>query len=421
MIKKISVTLFLLFSIVTLAQQATSSPYSFYGIGDIRFKGTVENRLMGGISVFPDSIHINIQNPASYSSLKLTSFSIGGAFNSTKLNSYKGNEKAQRTTLDYMAVGIPVGKMGIGFGLIPYSAVGYRIKNVTQRYEALDTITTSKKYQGSGGLNKVFLGLGYKINSNFSVGADIDYNFGKIETRNVKKVSDLQYGAQEQNASELSGLNINFGAMYQRKITKKLDFYSSLLYTPQSNLHSKNSRLISSVIYSESFDPIVVDTLGIERGTATIKLPSKFSVGFGVGQNKKWMIGTELTFQQSSKFGNRSNDISNVSYKDVFKYSVGGYYIPNYTSFSSYFKKVTYRAGFRYENTGMIIKDQNIRDYAFSAGFGLPLGGAFSNLNIGVESGRRGTAKALLIEENYTNVIMSLSLNDKWFVKRRFD
>ena len=69
MIKKISVALFLLFSIVSLAQQGTSSPYSFYGIGDIRFRGTAENRLMGGISVFPDSIHINIQNPASYSLL----------------------------------------------------------------------------------------------------------------------------------------------------------------------------------------------------------------------------------------------------------------------------------------------------------------------------------------------------------------
>jgi hypothetical protein len=26
-----------------------------------------------------------------------------------------------------------------------------------------------------------------------------------------------------------------------------------------------------------------------------------------------------------------------------------------------------------------------------------------------------------LIEENYTNVLISLSLNDKWFVRRKYD
>ena len=63
MIKKFSYSLLLLFSIISYAQQGTSSPYSFYGIGDVRFKGTNENRAMGGLSFVPDSIHINIQNP----------------------------------------------------------------------------------------------------------------------------------------------------------------------------------------------------------------------------------------------------------------------------------------------------------------------------------------------------------------------
>ena len=64
MIKKIIVSIGLLFSLVSFSQEGTSSPYSFYGIGDVRFKGTAETRSMGGVSVFPDSIHINLQNPA---------------------------------------------------------------------------------------------------------------------------------------------------------------------------------------------------------------------------------------------------------------------------------------------------------------------------------------------------------------------
>jgi hypothetical protein len=30
--------------------------------------------------------------------------------------------------LDYLAVGLPLGKIGVGFGLIPYSSVGYQIQ-----------------------------------------------------------------------------------------------------------------------------------------------------------------------------------------------------------------------------------------------------------------------------------------------------
>ena len=29
-------------------------------------------------------------------------------------------------SLDYMVVAIPVGKLGVGFGLMPYSSVGYK-------------------------------------------------------------------------------------------------------------------------------------------------------------------------------------------------------------------------------------------------------------------------------------------------------
>lgn len=414
MIKKINLLLLLLCATVTIAQQSTSSPYSFYGIGDIKFKGTAENRLMGSISVFPDSTHVNIQNPAAYPSLNLTTYTVGGSFNSSRLNSFYGNEKAQRSTLDYMAVGIPMKKMGLGFGLIPYSAVGYRIRNT-------DADGTVHRYNATGGLNKVFVGFGYKINANLSVGADLQYNFGRIETVGIEKIPEAQLGSQEVNTSDLSGVNFDLSLMYKRKINSKLDGYASLILSPQSNLTSKNTRVVSTVLYSDVFDPQNYDVFDPIYSNNTIKLPAKATIGFGAGRSKKWMLGTEFSFQQTSKFGNRYNDIQNVEYKNAFRYSLGGYYIPNYASFSNYFKKITYRGGFRYEDTGMKINNETIRDYAFSAGLGLPLGGAFSNLNLGVEYGRRGTAKALLIEENYTNVILSVSLNDRWFIKRKYD
>ncbi len=47
MIKKIIISACLLISFVSFAQQGTASPYSFYGIGDARFKGTLGKQIYG--------------------------------------------------------------------------------------------------------------------------------------------------------------------------------------------------------------------------------------------------------------------------------------------------------------------------------------------------------------------------------------
>ena len=49
--KKLLVLIIVVMSSISYAQQGASSPYSFYGIGSLKFKGTVENQSMGGISV----------------------------------------------------------------------------------------------------------------------------------------------------------------------------------------------------------------------------------------------------------------------------------------------------------------------------------------------------------------------------------
>ena len=125
--------------------------------------------------------------------------------------------------------------------------------------------------------------------------------------------------------------------------------------------------------------------------------------------------------QSTSDLKNRFDDIVGVTFENSTRYSFGGYFIPNYNSYSSYLKRVTYRAGLRYENTGMILRNKSIEDFAVTAGLGLPLGGTFSKINVGLEIGKRGTVYNNLVEENYINLSIGLSLSDRWFVKRKYD
>lgn len=413
MIKKIIVSLSLLFSLASVAQEGSASPYSFYGIGDARFKGTTENRSMGGLGILPDSIHMNLQNPASFASLKLTSFTVGGSHNITNLRTSTAKGDAQRTTLDYLAVAFPTGKLGFAFGLMPYTSVGYKINSFSNVEGG-----PNRAYSGKGGLNKVFLGAGYQLTSKFSLGVDFSYNFGNIETKSLLS-QNVQYGTREKNMSDLSGVSMNAGLIFATKI-KKYDFVSSITYSPQSNLKSENERKIATLIGAGESE-VVVEEKDIAVADSDLKLPSKLAFGAGFGKKTNWFVGAEVTLQESSKFGNRYNDITNVSYEDAKKFSIGGYFIPDYDSFTSYWKRVTYRAGLRYENTGLVVSDTSIKDYGMTLGLGLPVGGSISNLNVGFEYGRRGTTHAGLIKETYANIFVSLSLNDRWFVKRKYE
>ncbi|TDD99241.1 hypothetical protein [Flavobacterium cellulosilyticum] len=411
MIRKFIIGACLFLSVVSFAQDGTSSPYSFYGIGEAKFNGTLESRSMGGISISKDSTHVNLLNPAGLADLKWTNFTIGGSSNHATLKSNDASAKTNRTTLDYITLGIPLGKFGAAFGLMPLSSVGYRINDINT-----NGTQNSRSYNGWGGVNKVFLGFGYKVNSNFNVGVKANYNFGQIKTNSVEFAPNIQNGTLESNAATLSGINYDVGMMYNTKINEKLTFFSSLYYTPESNLRSNNTRNVSTINNTSQ----TVDNLDESKTTTDLKLPQKIAFGAGIGDSKKWLFGAEVAIQAVGELTNSYNSKSNVEYGKRQKYSIGGYYTPDSGSYVSYGKRITFRGGFKYEKTGLIINSTSINDVGVTLGIGLPITASLSNFNLGIEYGKKGTTSANLIQENYLNLNLSFSLNDKWFVRSKF-
>src|SRR6188508_1889155 len=86
----------LFFSISVRAQVSTSSPYSRYGVGDLAQGGFAKNLGMGGLSLgLMQPFNVNFNNPASYSSVLLTTFDVGGSasmfeeYTSSSFHSYQ--------------------------------------------------------------------------------------------------------------------------------------------------------------------------------------------------------------------------------------------------------------------------------------------------------------------------------------------
>ena len=420
MIKKILAGVCLIFSTVAFSQQNNASPYSYYGIGDTQFKGTVENRSMGGLGILSDSVHINLQNPASYAFLKFTTYSVGVSNKNTKFTSDSGNDSANRTTFDYLAVALPFNKLGFSFGLMPYTSVGYKIENQV----TTDNIVYNRNFEGSGGLNRAYIGAAYRITPKFSLGINAQYNFGNIQTKSIVGASGdiIQYPTRELNESHYGGLSFNLGGTYHTKLNK-LDWVTSATFTPKSTLNSTTGRKFATILLSSNNSETVVDEIDAGTFDDDVKLPSVFTFGTGFGEARKWFAGVEYSTKSSNSLGGRFNSVTRAAFERAQRVSLGGYFIPSYYAFNSYLSKVTYRGGFKYEKMGLIVNNQSIDDVSFSLGMGLPLGGGNggSNLNVGLELGKRGPTRTNLVRENYVNIMVSLSLNDRWFIKRKYD
>lgn len=413
MIKRIALIVTILLANFGFAQENTPSPYSFYGIGTAKFKGTNDVVNMGGISVYADSTHINVLNPATYSNQLLTSFQIGATSSFYKLYAGDNTEKAKKTSFDYFVIGFPLSnKWGVSTGILPHSTVGYRFVN------AEGAIT--RKYNGKGGLNKVYLGSGYKITKKLSFGFDFQYLFGAIDTESQMFQTDVQLGTQEINESTMSGISVNTGLTYNTSINKNLNLMASLTYSPETKLNSNNVRNISTVSLTNSGAVVPIYTQEISVPDSKLNIPSKIAVGAGVG-NRKWFFGGDVTFTGSSNQLNRFDNYDNVTYENATKIAFGGFYLPKFDSYSNYFQKITYRGGFRFENTGLVINNKAIKDKAVNLGFGLPISGTFSSINVGFEYGIRGTVLKGLVREEYFGVSFGLIFNDKWFRKTLYN
>ncbi|MEX0274573.1 MAG: hypothetical protein AB3N16_09350, partial [Flavobacteriaceae bacterium] len=428
MIKKIAASLLFLAFLGLRAQEGTASPYSYFGIGELSSGASVENQMMGSIGVLADSIHLSFQNPAAYSQLldmgdngKMVTYTAGISHKQLRLNSFTEQESTSLTNIDYLALGFGLAKgWGIGFGVKPYSSVGHSI--VSEKLNAAqDTVTN--QYSGDGGLNKVFISSGGELLKGLSVGVSVGLNFGELKYTRIQSVQDVQFGTIDLRTSKVNGLDFTYALSYNPELKEKHRLFTSLRVNTQANLTSRNTQRVGSFSLVDGNEIEVIDVdlevQGLHR--TFLKIPTTTTFGVGYGKDQKWFLGAEMSLQGLSDFENEFLGVENLEYTNASTYAFGGYYLPNYSAFNGYFKRIVYRAGVRYDKTGMMLNGKDVNNFGITFGFGLPLGLNTSNLNVGFELGRRGTTAANLIEEDYFKVSIGLSMNDRWFVKRRIN
>ncbi len=416
MIRSLLTVIFLCTVMGSWAQSRTSSPYSFFGLGQQTFRGTIANRSMAGLRTYTDSIHLNLQNPAAYSKLRLTTYAIGATHTETFASTSTDSDEYDATSVQYVSIGVPVSpKTAFGFGLLPFQSVGYLIGDLTP--------SSYTRFSGEGSVNRAYFAMGHQLTKGLSIGAELRYNFGEETNSSSLFLGPIEFGTNEENETDLSGLSFNLALNYDLKLANGNNLTAAVTYEPESDITARNVRRVGTFTLTSELTENFTNVIVGEETKQKLKLPEELTIGLGYGKPFKWHVAGEFTHRGTSSSGTRSFAPENSSFIDATSMRLGGFYIPNYNSISSYWDRVVYRGGLRYEENGLLVNGEEINEFGISFGLGLPIGrgGTFSNANIGLEYGQRGTETNNLIKENFFSLSIGLSFNDQWFQKRRYN
>lgn len=431
-LKYIAIAFVLTFSGIAQAQTTIQSPYSKFGLGNLKGVATPQLRSMGGIStgVFRTGYinNINVQNPASYAGINFTTLDIGMSGSFTNLKTSSLNEKSFNSSLSHVIMAFPVStKSAVSIGILPYSELGYNFSNSVNLGSTTDnTKTVDYIYNGEGGLSKAHIGYGIQLGDYFRIGANAEYLFGNlIQSSSTEYPYDAgAINSRNQVKNSIGGFSFTYGAQYDFRLNNKTTLVLGYSGSSASNLRSQQSKY-TTIYYNDASgaEKSALDTLDYTVNAKTgLKLPLLHSLGFTIHKENKWLIGADY---RMGKWSQMSINKVNQNLQDTYGFSVGGQITPDITAINGYFKRVDYRLGFQYDKTYVQMNNQDVKQMAVTVGLGLPLSSyarsSFYKMNVSAEIGKRGKVTNGLIQENYVNFHLGFMLNDKWFQRFRFD
>jgi hypothetical protein len=412
----LSIYAMLLITLIAIAQNGSNSPYTRYGFGQLSDQSFGNSKAMGGLAIgLRNKYQINAANPASYSAVDSLTFlfDAGMSLQNTNFNENGYKTNAKNSTVDYIAMQFRLYKgLGITAGFLPYSIVGYNYMIPDKKMSAYSN------YSGEGGAQQIFIGLGYEIIKNFSIGANVSYIYGDI-THTVNTTfnnTDAYISLWRENIS-LSDFKLDLGFQYTHNLNEKHNITLGAIYSFSKDVNSDANLYIEK--YNSSSVLLNQDIKTIDNACG---IPESFGLGITYNYDNRLTIGLDYASQKwgSVKYPkNQQGQYSSIEglFSDRTKIAAGAEYLPDPYS-RNLFKRVRYRMGAYYSTPyAKINEKEGAKEYGISLGFGLPIFQSKSILNISGQYVKVSPKVSGMLEENTLRVNVGLTFNERWFMK----
>jgi hypothetical protein len=446
------------------AQLTNQSPYSRFGIGDIYQSGNVGNIAMGGVrTTFNDAFMVNFENPATLGYTMHTTFQSSLRFQAMRLSEGDNSQEFRNGNFDHFAIAFKRSNSPTGFvlGVTPFSTSGYSIASPT---EVENVGTATFRYEGNGGINKAFAGVGHRedivryryfttkegvaydslrvVKHSFAIGANLNYYFGNLEQTRIIDFNDVTYlDTRSVRNTRMFDFGADFGVHYQTVLKARYNKDKRLLsqwmlqlaavYTPQLQLGTTIEEVFEQTT-SQSGVIFPLDTSFYMEGEGFTRLPARYRVGGALqytnekGRHFVFAVDIEQRDWQNFRTFVGGQDLSSGLVSSG-EFSMGFQYTPQpVEKGKSMLARTQYRFGVRSTETYLSVGEQQIIDEAFTFGLSIPMlsSRSPSKFHLGIEFGARGENNNELIREEYLNILVGVTLSpfykNLWFVERKY-
>ncbi|MBF9223516.1 porin family protein [Hymenobacter ruricola] len=417
------------------AQGLGNSPYSRIGLGEFNANtGGVRQMGMGGVGLAaPNAVNVNELNPALLYYTNRTTFEAGFNGQYKTVKNAAASSRSGSGTLGYLALSVPLSsKWGAAVGLKPLSAVDYE-SNILQdvvNTPANQPAQSLKQYRGEGGLSEAYLGQGVRITKALTVGLTASYVFGVIDETTATTVVTADNSANsvkvvERQHTRYSDFAFRAGAHYRQKVAKELTLNLGGVY---SFGHTLNGQQANTQERENTDGTLSSAPITISDGRGSAYVPTLAQVGISLDNEKNWSVNLDVAQQQWSKFRNFNS--TGPALSNTLRFGLGGEIAPDPGSVDHYFQRVAYRAGISIGQMPYQIGGKTLYDRAVSWGFGFPLPTASTlestTISLAFTYGVRGNTEVLNstlgtsnVQESYIRGQLGITLNNRWFIKRR--
>lgn len=423
---------FALLDPITATAQSNNdgSLYSRFGIGELRSFGSSQIQAMGNAGFGMHSLnYANLTNPGTWADQVLTRASAGFTYQNIRISNAAGDESRLASGyLNGVQFSFPLleRKLGVALGFVPYSKVSYRVQEsgtyIMEDPEP-DTLDFTIDFVGSGGLQNVTGGFGYRFSPSISVGVSLNGIFGIVEngrrTSFIGADPDFQFvDTNVRSSTQLFGLSGTIGMLLSTtRLFGEEDFISfGAAFTTPSTLSGDRVRTLG-----EDLDR---DTLGTAV-SGDVRLPWRLAAGAAYQPNPRWMLVAGGRYEPWTQFesdlpfpGYTPDDAeSDDRLADRIQGGAGVEFMPaGADQLASYFARVAYRFGVYYDRS-YISPDarQNIATMALTGGLSLPTRMSGTRLDVNIQVGTRGSTEGNLVRDVFYRLSANVNIGERWF------
>ena len=276
--------------------------------------------------------------------------------------------------------------------------------------------TLSRTATGTARLRQYSLGAGFTMLPNLTGGVQVDYLTGTFSAASLthygfaNQPSTVDTATRWVDAGKLTTWRLTAAASHRLRLTQTLTLRSGLSATYSLPLRTAGNPSLEA--------GSAVSGGGGALARTSTRIPVLARGGLSVSNDRTWRGGLDGSWQRWSSYRTWSGA---ARYHDAYSISAGAEIIPGGASNEVYWKRVTYRAGLRYDNRPVEELARSVSEISLGFGASLPVTSVLetrrSYVNAGLRIGRAAYPSTDVYRATTFEIGVGFTFNSRLYIQ----